>query len=377
MADAEAVNGVAAGSIEAINGVAKASIEAINGAGIPAAGATLWTLVAADGGVGTAAASDLNAWTCYISADMSTQDYNSVAYGQDGSGGPMWVAVNSNNTKDIRWTADPTAGIDAWGNKNPTNTMLGVTWSNGVWLTVGANGAMWRSTTGSGTWTEVDLSGVTGWANDETIYEVVGDGAGSFMFAHGMNTFVSTDDGSSWARCVDLSASPISLSGYIAYTMAYTASRWCVFLRKTSQSRVFHAAADATGTWTGATVGGSGQSGQTLVSSTARRMAAGAGTVIIVSSNDTSRSTNGGQDWPKNSHDLPRTAARDVATDGQGNWVAVHDSGRVSISTDDGANWAEQTGVQDGGSNTNMRFPSGGANVENLDSIAANVLLPV
>ena len=115
---------------------------------------------------------------------------------------------------------------------------------------------------------------------------------------------------------------------------------------------------------------------QALVNSGARRMASGDDTVIIVHSNDTSRSENGGVDWTKNSGDLPRTDARDVATDGQGNWIVVHDSGRVSISANDGDSYAEQTGDQ-GSGNTNMRFPTGGSNVENLDAVAADVLLPV
>jgi photosystem II stability/assembly factor-like uncharacterized protein len=106
-------------------------------------------------------------------------------------------------------------------------------------------------------------------------------------------------------------------------------------------------------------------------------MAGGDGTVIIAQSNDSSRSTNGGQDWTKNSNDLPRTDARGIATDGNGNWVAVHDAGRVSISANDGDSWSEQTGVQDGGSNTNLRFPTGGSNVENLTGVAADVYLPV
>ena len=63
MADIEALDGVAAGSIEAVNGVAKADIQAINGLTVPASGASLWTIVGADGAVATAAASDLNAWT--------------------------------------------------------------------------------------------------------------------------------------------------------------------------------------------------------------------------------------------------------------------------------------------------------------------------
>jgi photosystem II stability/assembly factor-like uncharacterized protein len=109
-------------------------------------------------------------------------------------------------------------------------------------------------------------------------------------------------------------------------------------------------------------------------------MAAGDGTVIMVATNanDTSRSTDGGQDWTKGSNDLPRTDCRNIATDGNGNWVAVFDNGRVAISSDDGQTWAEQSGVQDGGSNTRIRHPKGsGGVVENLKGVAADVYLPV
>ena len=378
MADAEAVNAVAAGSIEAINGVAKASIQAINGAGLPAAGASLWCIVGADGAVATAAGSDLNDWTGYVAAQMgspASQDWNEIAYGEDGSGGPMWVAVNSNNLRDIRWNADPTAGIDSWGNKNPTNTMLGVTWSDGVWLAVGANGAMWRSTTGSGSWTEIDLSGVTDWAS-ENIYEVIGNGAGSFMFAQGMNVFLSTDAGETFAPVVDFTDAAFAeggsnLTGYTAYTMAYTAGRWSVFLQKSGQTRLFHAAAADTSTWTVAQDSGGAVTGTDLLPAlTNTRMAAAGGTVVIVCGNDVTRSTDGGQNFTRANNSLPRLDARDIATDGQENWVVVHDSGRVSVSTDDGVNWTEQSGGQ-------LTFPSSGANIENLDAVAASVTLPL
>ena len=71
MADIEALNGVAAADIEAFNGVAKADIQAVNGLTVPASGATLWTIVGADGAVATAAHSDLNDWTGVVSAGLS------------------------------------------------------------------------------------------------------------------------------------------------------------------------------------------------------------------------------------------------------------------------------------------------------------------
>ena len=384
MADFAKVNNVAAADIAKVNNVAKAAIANVSGSTTPSSGATLWCIVGADGAVATAAASDLNAWTGYVSAEMNNSfDYNTVAYGEDGSGGPMWIAVNINGTKEIRWNADPTAGIDSWGNKNPTSVMFGATWSDGVWLAVGLNGEMWRSTTGSGTWTEIDLSGVTGWSSSVNILEVVGDGAGSFMFCQGMNVFLSTDDGENWARVVTFTDAAFAedgsnLSGYTAYTMAYTASRWSVFLMKSGQTRLYHAAASDTSTWTIAQDASGDITGTDLIAAqTNARMAAAGGTVVIAVNNDVSRSTDGGQTFTRANNSLPRLDGRDIATDGQQNWIVVHDGGRVSISTDDGVTWAEQTGVQDGSSATNLRFPFGGGNIENLDSVAANVILPL
>ena len=376
------INNVAAADIAKVNNVAKAAIANVSGSTTPASGATLWTLVSADGGVGTAAASNLNAWTCYVSADQGSNDFNSIAYGKDGSGNGLWVAVNDDDDREIRYTSDPTAGVDAWSDIDPEDTnnnpLLGVAWGNNVWIAVGHNGELWRSTAGTTGWSLVDLSGVTGWVNDKKIWEVVSDGAGNWMFGQEMNVFLSTNDGAAWSRVVDFSASPTSMSGFAVYSMAYTASRWSVFLRKTGQSRAFHAASDATGTWAAATVDSVTQSGQTLVSHNARRMAAGDGTVIIVNANDVSRSTDGGQDWTILSNVLPKIDVRDVATDGNGNWIAVHDNGRVSISTDDGENWAEQSGNNAStGDRERMSFPTGGTNIENLDAIAADVFLPL
>ena len=78
MADIEALDGVAAGSIEAVNGVAKADIQSINGCGIPASGASLWCIVGGDSAVATAAASDLTAWPGYVSSNMGSTDYNAI-----------------------------------------------------------------------------------------------------------------------------------------------------------------------------------------------------------------------------------------------------------------------------------------------------------
>ena len=382
MADIAKVSNVAAADIAKVNNVAKADIAKVGNTDMPAGGASLWCIVGADGGVATAPAGDLNDWTAYVSDDMGSADYNGIAYGKDGSGAGLWVAVDSNGNREIRYSSDPTV-TDGWSDANVAGQMFGVCWGNNVWIAVGGAGKMHRSTNGGSTWVEIDLSGITGW-DTATIAEVVSDGAGKWMCPQNSNIFHSTDDGATWSLLIDLAdAGGLDIgAGFYGVSMAYTASRWCVFLWAAggdNRSLVCHAAAADTSTWAKATLDDAEMTGQNLISKTARRMAGGGGTVIIVQSNAIARSTNAGQDWTRTNSTLPRTDARDVGTDGAGNWIAVHDSGRVSLNTSDGApgSWVEQTGVQDGGSNTNLRFPTGGSNVEDLEAVAANVLLPV
>lgn len=381
MPDISTIKGVAAGSVNTVNGVAKASCSTISGVTMPASGASLWCISSVDGGIATAAHSDLNDWTAYVTASTDqNSDYEYIAYGKDGSGNPLWVVVGQDEDREIRYSSDPT-NTSGWSdiNTSTTNRLYGVAWGNNVWIAVGEDGELWRSTAGTTGWSLIDLSGVTGWSSSTTIEDVRSDGAGNWMFVQGTIVFASTDDGASWSKLEDLAdANHINDTGYTAYSVVYTASRWSVLLRKTSQVRVYHAAASDTGTWTAATVGGSAATGVAIAPASARHMAAGDGTVIIVTSDKFGcRSTNGGQDWTKSSNVLNRLDAKNVATDGNGNWLVVYASGRVDISTDDGQSFTEQTGVQDGGSNTNLRFPTGGSNVEILTGVAADVYLPV
>tara|TARA_R100000808_G_C2148983_1_gene157248 strand:- start:2113 stop:3273 length:1161 start_codon:yes stop_codon:yes gene_type:complete len=386
MPDISTINGVAAGSINTINGVAKASCSTISGVSIPSTGASLWCTVGADGAVATAAHSDLNDWTGYVSADMGTKDYNHIAYGKDGSGDPLWVAVNENGTKEIRYSSDPT-NTSGWSNTNvAAGKLFSVAWGNNVWMAGGQNGTLWRSTDGS-TWSQVDMSGATDWfTTGVDIRHMASDGAGTWMCDNHDQIFKSTDDGASWSKVYDTADSPVSDSGYLVRGIAYSThsgtSRWVVLVRKSGSTRVIYAASSDTSSWTLATVDGSAASAQDLIDAVARQVVAGGATVLITAGDNYARSTDGGQDWTKyntDSDDLPRTDARDLATDGNGTWVVVHDAGRVSINTNDGApgNWVEQSGVQDGSSATNLRFPTGGSNVENLDAVAADVYLPV
>ena len=385
MGDIAKVNTVEAADIASVNSVAKADIAKIGTADLPAGGATLWTIVGADGAVATAAHADLNAWTGYVSADMGTTDYNAISFGKDGSGAALWVAVDDNGTKEIRYSSDPT-GTAGWSNANVTGKQYAVLWGNNVWISVGENGTLYRSTDGA-TWSAVDMSGVTDWyTTGVTVRHLASDGAGKWMTGNDQAIFVSTDDGAGWSKLYDCADAPVSDDSYevrgITYTTAGGVARWAALVRKGGNTRVIHAPASDTSSWTLATYDGGTATGQDIVGHGNRHMVAGAGIVLMVVGDNVSRSDDGGQDWIKytsDTDDLPRGDAKGLATDGGGTWVVVHDSGRVSISTNHGVagSWAEQTGVQDGGSNTNLRFPTGGANVENLDAVTADVLLPV
>ena len=377
------VNNTTADNLAKVNNVAKANIANVCGSAAPASGASLWTIGAENGGMATAAASDLNAWTGYlISGAAGADDYIRMAYGKDGNGDPLWVCTCKNDAGEFYTNDDPTSGQGSWTKIDTVDldeNLLGVAWGNDVWVAVGAEGQVWRSTDGA-SWSLLDLSGVTGWANDVNADGIVTDGAGKWMFVQGTNVFLSTNDGSAWARVVDLSdASHLNASGYTGSAMTYTASRWCVYVYKSGNTRFFHAAASDPTSWTASTyAGGYAVAARNIIHESARRMAAGDGTVIIVGANDTSRSTDGGQDWTKRTNDLPRADVRDVATDGNGNWVAVHDSGFVAISTNNGDSWAEQTGNNASiGVRTRLSFPFNGDNILNLEAVAANVFLPV
>ena len=368
MADIASMNGVAAASIAEINGVAKAAIAKLGGVDMPASGATLWCLVAADGGLATAAHSDLNDWTGYVNSGLSgrSKDFNEIAYGKDGSGNPLWVAVaeyDSARQHEIWYSSDPTNTSGWTAGTDPGAGMGGIAWGNNVWVAVGGSGMIYRSTDGA-SWTDItsDLDGdVSEWTNSVGLQDVASDGAGNWICTQADRVYYSSDNGVTWELGEDWN------DGYTAYSCGYTNSKWVVFRGKTGHTRIVTSSNGTT--WATAVQTGDASKG---IGNEARNFAAGAGTIIIVAGDDISRSTDTGANFTKTTNTLNRSGSRHIATDGNGTWVVVYDSGRVDINTNNGApgSWVEQTGGQ-------LTFPSSGANVENLDAVAADVYLPV
>ena len=88
------------------------------------------------------AGADGSTWTSRTSA--ADNRWNSVAYGQDGSGGPLWVAVAQSGTGNrvmtspdgITWTSRNAAG-DSSGNEN---NWFSVAYGGGQWVAVAQSG---------------------------------------------------------------------------------------------------------------------------------------------------------------------------------------------------------------------------------------------
>ena len=88
----------------------------------------------------------------------------------------------------------------------------------------------------------------------------------------------------------------------------------------------------------------------------------------MVNSNDVARSVDSGANFTKLNNVLPHGSARAVTSDGSGNWVATHDGGKISFSTDDGETWS------DGTASGNVTFGSG---TEDIDAVAVDKVLPL
>ena len=360
MADYESVNGVTAANIEKVNGVAKASVQAVNGATTPSSGAEKWGLSAMDAGIGYASSSDLTSWTTYETEQGETTDFRTIAYGKDGSGSALWVVGWSQNPKEVMYSSDIT-NTSGWNEVNLAGGLFDVCWGNDVWIAVGNNTSSrkgcYRSTDGA-TWSEIDMSSLSG-INTATMYTCANSGS-QWLIAQ-QDRLYSSSDGQTWALAIDFQDSATTI-----YDIKYTNSTWILLINRSSGgagsgSYVRTAAPSDLTDWSAE---------QNInVGTSARRFAAGNGKAIFINANNHQLITVSGKTCTVESYtsgQLPSSNSRDIATDGS-TWVVVHDSGDISTSTDNGANWTLSV---DG-------LVIDGNNPAHLDSVAAGIYLPV
>jgi hypothetical protein len=370
LADLTKVSGVANADIEKIDGVAVADIEKIAGVDMPS-GITLttWCAVSRDGHVATmtsslnctddgtgAGACGVGTWSEYTQPDTSS-DYTNIAFGQDGSGGALFVATRNAAGGEIAYSADPTvAGSFTIVNVAFTELNCG-DWGNNKWILMG-NMANKKLATGSNgaSWGEVDLSGVDGISTTD-VTAIATNGDGTWIFGQADRIYSSTNDGAAWALAHDFDDGRLIKD--LAHTKDTGSNSVFAMAYNTGASNDGHAArakaSDLT-SWHSTADQGLAEIGGNL-----EDIGGGGGTFIAGNANDIYRSTDAGDTWSKDNNALPQTNLESLETDGSGFWLAGHRAGWIVYSKDDGDLWynAKDTGGE--------RWPGMSVNVTTKD----------
>ena len=324
-----------------------------------------WGIVGADGAVGYATGSSPTTWTGYRSpGDASGNDHTDIGYGEDGSGGNRWVRTTSNNNYELAYSDDITDS-SGWNNVNVTGRRYNVKWANGKWIAVGDPSQNDILTSSNGAdWGSVDLTGLTGFTANN-ITALATDGTTNWIFGQADRVFASVDHGSNWFLLKNFN------DGSSVRRAAYSNNKWYVFRTDVGGSNVAEkvgvAASASSGSWTDSADINIGDVALGMFAAVSTGSASES-TVIVVNSNDVARSVDSGANFTKLNNVLPHGSARAVTSDGSGNWVATHDGGKISFSTDDGETWS------DGTASGNVTFGSG---TEDIDAVAVDKVLPL
>jgi len=337
------INGASwADDISKVSGIATANISKIGGDAAPASGptaATEWVTAGRDSAIAyiTGTPSSFTDWSEYVDPNNS-KDYIKIGFGEDGSGGDMWIGTRNQGNGEMFYATDPTSGDGSWSIAgNFTHGSLGpVDWGDGKWV-VGGNmsniQSLLTSSTGT-TWGYQDISGLSGITTDG-ISGIATDGDGFWAFTQNDRIYSSSDNAVTWALAYTFTGSEVTKD--LAHTTnANNASVFAIaYIDGQNDGWAAAALASDLTTWTSA----DGQVGD--IGGNTDILAAGGGTIIAVNSNDQLRSTDAGTTWVRDLNVLARGSVESIATDGAGNWVCGHQNGYITYSTDDGATWSD------------------------------------
>ena len=272
---------------------------------------------------------DGSTWTAIEAAEANP--WRSVAYGTDGNGKGVWVAIADSGTSRVMRSTD---GGEKWSpiTAGNSNDFLSVAYGDGVWVAVSGIGTprAWRSTDGGVTWLPIP-SMTSGYRH--VAFGTDGKGNGVWVALRTGNTqnelWRSIDHGENWAPVATAEANTWSSVAYGDGVWVAVASGPSVATKRVMRS----------------TDGGENWSPITAAEQTTwLSVAYGDGTWIAVAgagTNRVMRSTDGGVTWAPVLAAAP-SGWRSVAY-GDGVWVAVANTGtgdRVMRSTDGGLTWS-------------------------------------
>ena len=354
------INGILYTNIAKVSGKTKAQLskmvaKTLSGSSEPSgpATATRWVVVHDDRDISYIPNSDVvsatDNWSTYDSFQgAQSQPYPSagvdhihIAYGQDGSGGELWVATHASDKPELSYHDDPTTGPwtgvakDA-SNNNLTGRRFAVQWGDGVWVATGRMGGkmLFRSTNGAD-WTQISLASVSG-ITTEAVYTIASDGAGTWWFAQNNRVYQSTDGAQTWALVHTILDSNNNNPGKIR-SMAFTNDTLIVGIQNTGE--FFTAAVSDLTDWSSGTTltshGGACFDQQT-------RIAAANGRVVVVGGQHKSTFNVDGKTVTMDENGVDFSGDNtshgtlsSISTDGS-TWLATCFTGDTFVSTDGG-----------------------------------------
>jgi len=396
MAEYAKLNDVAAADIVKINGVAYGSVAKCSGLSSPSSGASRWVVVSKTGFLVHALNSNRSSWTSFDNTNDAPHQVD-VGFGKNSSGQGIYVVASGGTDREIMVSGtDVTSGTFTDINLSPNDNMYAVRWAAksdgataGVWMAGGEDGRVVRSTDGASTWSSINFQGTN--LGSKHINGIASNGSGKWMFA-AKNGFlyVSTDDGATFTESQPWSTNtPGDIKGIV-----YTNNSWVVAYRRSSIVRFRSCADSDTSDWgdeftvnstnfparssngSGASVTFKDPNGDLLFV----RMAAAGGKVCAISSGDevilsfnvNGKTLSGGAFRDGNKSDETGLDTDggdlflDIATDGNGIWVASCEGGDIHASSDNGDTW---TKVLDNHTDAGVQG--------NLNAVCADVILPL
>ena len=328
--------------------------------------------------------SDRTSWT---SADYVTSNRNATfvaAVGKNAAGNGIFVIgqkmTSPNNTHELAVSGEDITDGNTWtevslvGVANNSNTIQRILWSedstsstSGVWLAGSNSGKVFRSTDGAANWTELttgagDLPGT--WGSGDVI-GMTANGSGEWVMAQSSRLFKSTNNG---ATFTEISHGISNVSKFLG--VIYTNNSYVVVYDRDDDNEVYlRSAADSDLTTWSSEINFNGiqEPGLAGQIENVRLAANSSGRVVFVSPDRTAVGfvdVNGTTTSNNTVVSSAVTAARDISTDGQGNWLVVCEAGDIFESTNDGASWSK---IVD-------NVPSANCNI---NCIASNYYLPL